>query len=338
MANVIDTIYTFRFLKILSTKWEDTDAYKFGIIDEDGNPLKKSSDLTTSKEKKAYTPFVRLVFKFKRLMGKFPGGKSAVARYGAAVALIKEHSNEVARMGLNIEVIKEGLKKHFIGNKYHINEDGFINGIPKSRMTGKNKTYTYDTDDDLDMEHIIKFAVKRNMDVEPDGYAVKITGPALEHRWIIDILQRKGISGVVHEEVTNSTGGVEGKEQPLSNKGEVNKRKKCKRDKEIAIKTGENDSTNEENNYLYQVIGDAVIRVDEIKRVLKKRVIHNKRQKKREYVPTKRRTRTGRRKLRGGAKAKFVRSHRKAYRKSHTGQANHKRKISMRKSKKFNKR
>jgi len=38
-----------------------------------------------------YTAFHRLVFNLKKLMAKAPGGSSVVARYGAALALIKEH-------------------------------------------------------------------------------------------------------------------------------------------------------------------------------------------------------------------------------------------------------
>ena len=138
MAGVIDTIYTFRFLKILSTKWENTDAYKLGIVDADGTPLKKSGDLTTTEEKKAYTPFVRLIFKLKRLMGKIPGGKSAVARYGAALALIKENSEEVEKMGVNLKALEEGLKK-YIGaediNEETTNKAGGIEG--KDQPLGK---------------------------------------------------------------------------------------------------------------------------------------------------------------------------------------------------------
>lgn len=245
---IIDTVYTFRFLKILSTKWENTDAYKLGIIDANGNALKKSKDLKTSAEKDAYTIFIRLIFKLKRLMGKVPGGKSAVARYGAAILLIKEHSEEVESMGINLKDLEKGLKQYF------------------------------------------------------------------------------------NEEVTTGVSGIEGKDQPLGKKGEVKKRKKKKKD-EVIDKN--NTNTDEETEYKYQLIGNVLVRINEKKRILKKRIVKGKRKKKREFVPTKRRTRTGSRKLRGGAKAKWKRSHRKAYRKAKTGAAKHKRKRSMKKSRRY---
>jgi len=88
-----DLFYAFRFLKLLVTPFEKTKAFELGIIDKDGAILKKRVDRQTPEEKSAYTVFHRLVFNLKRLIAKAPGGKSLVARYGAALFLIKEHTN-----------------------------------------------------------------------------------------------------------------------------------------------------------------------------------------------------------------------------------------------------
>lgn len=85
-----DLVYTFRFLKLLVTKFEDTDAYKLGIIDEKGKRI-KSKKVESSAEKAAYTTFHKLVFNVKKLMAKAPGGSSKIASYAAALFLIKEH-------------------------------------------------------------------------------------------------------------------------------------------------------------------------------------------------------------------------------------------------------
>ena len=87
-----DLFYAFRFLKLLVTPFEKTKAFELGIIDKDGKTLKKGAARGTPEEKSAYTVFHRLVFNLKRLIGKAPGGKSLVARYGAALFLIKEHT------------------------------------------------------------------------------------------------------------------------------------------------------------------------------------------------------------------------------------------------------
>ena len=87
-----DLFYAFRFLKLLVTPFEKTKAFELGIIDKEGKTIKKGAARGTPEEKSAYTVFHRLVFNLKRLIGKAPGGKSLVARYGAALFLIKEHS------------------------------------------------------------------------------------------------------------------------------------------------------------------------------------------------------------------------------------------------------
>jgi len=87
-----DLFYTYKFIKTLTTPWNKTEAYKLGIIDENGKVLKKSKELKTSAEKSAYTIFDRLVFNLKRLLEKVPLGKTMLGSYAAALFLIKEHS------------------------------------------------------------------------------------------------------------------------------------------------------------------------------------------------------------------------------------------------------
>tara|TARA_B110000208_G_scaffold86190_1_gene109161 strand:- start:2164 stop:2751 length:588 start_codon:yes stop_codon:yes gene_type:complete len=85
-----DLLYTFRFLKMLTTPWEESDAFKLGLIDENGKRVK--SERIDSKEKKlALGPFVRLVFNLKRALNKVPGGKTTLGSYAAALFLLKEH-------------------------------------------------------------------------------------------------------------------------------------------------------------------------------------------------------------------------------------------------------
>jgi len=94
LKSAADLVYTIRFLKLLVTPFDKTEAFKAGIIDEDGQ-RNKEFDRNSADDREAYrshyTPFHRLVFNIKRLMAKVPGGQSVVARYGAALALIKEH-------------------------------------------------------------------------------------------------------------------------------------------------------------------------------------------------------------------------------------------------------
>jgi hypothetical protein len=85
-----DLLYTFRFLKMLTTPWKETDAFKLGLIDENGKRI-KSEKVDSSDKKMALGPFVRLVFNVKRAIGKLPGGKTTIGSYAAALFLLKEH-------------------------------------------------------------------------------------------------------------------------------------------------------------------------------------------------------------------------------------------------------
>lgn len=84
-----DAFYTFRFLRLLTTPWEKTGAYKAGIIDANGKVIKKPE---TPNEKSVYNYFHRLVFNIKRMLNKLPFGKTTIASYITALYLIKEHA------------------------------------------------------------------------------------------------------------------------------------------------------------------------------------------------------------------------------------------------------
>jgi hypothetical protein len=84
-----DLYYSFRFVKLLTTPWVESDAYKLGLIDENGK-RDKSVKIDNDDKKTAYSTFVRLVFNIKRLLEKVPGGSSTLASYAAALFLLKE--------------------------------------------------------------------------------------------------------------------------------------------------------------------------------------------------------------------------------------------------------
>lgn len=90
MGKFVDSVITYRILRLLTTPFEKTDAYKLGIIDKKGNELKKMSDLNTVDERDAYTLLHRLVFRLKKIINKVPIANKNLASLAAAYALIKE--------------------------------------------------------------------------------------------------------------------------------------------------------------------------------------------------------------------------------------------------------
>ena len=98
MGRAVDLFVTYRFLKLLTTPFDKTDAFKFGIIDKDGNRIKNKDGsvevLRTPDEKGAYTILHKLIFNIKKLFGKVPGLRTKVGTYAAALFLLKDTFNE----------------------------------------------------------------------------------------------------------------------------------------------------------------------------------------------------------------------------------------------------
>ena len=84
-----DLAYTFRFIRLMAMDWKNWDAYKLGIIDENGK-RQRSVKLDNDEKKSAYTPFIRLAANLKRLVSNIPGGGSKLGSFASALFLIKE--------------------------------------------------------------------------------------------------------------------------------------------------------------------------------------------------------------------------------------------------------
>jgi hypothetical protein len=90
MSRFVDAIIVYRILRKLATPFEETDAFKMGIIDAKGKILRKFTSLKDDKEKDAYTLLDRLVWRIKRIIERVPFESRKVASFAAALALVKE--------------------------------------------------------------------------------------------------------------------------------------------------------------------------------------------------------------------------------------------------------
>ena len=120
----IDAFITFRFLKLLVTPFNKTEAFRLGIIDERGKVLRKYKTLERIEERQAYTILHRLVFNVKKLIEKVPGGKSRLASYAAALFLIKEHVREY--QDSDGQLLEKELYKYLKDNDLVEEDDGEI--------------------------------------------------------------------------------------------------------------------------------------------------------------------------------------------------------------------
>ena len=147
MGRAVDLFVTYRFLKLLTTPFEKTDAFKLGIIDKDGHRIKvpKSSkpavELTTSELKNSYTILHKLIFNIKKLFAKVPGLRTKVGTYAAALFLLKDTFKEhVEDPDMFEKEFMKYLKENNIELDREISEEviGFGEVLPKGEYVLKN--------------------------------------------------------------------------------------------------------------------------------------------------------------------------------------------------------
>ena len=140
MGRAIDLFVTYRFLRLLTTPFENTDAFKLGIIDGNGNRImqkkvkKPAVELVTSEQKSSYTILHKLVFNIKKLFNKVPGLRTKVGTYAAALFLLKDTFKEsVDDPDVFEKEFVKFLKENNIELDDEISEDviGFGEVLPK---------------------------------------------------------------------------------------------------------------------------------------------------------------------------------------------------------------
>ena len=97
MANrTIDLLITYRIVKGLTTPFNQTNAFKNGIIDSNGKVLRKAKDLNTEEEKESYTVLDRFIFNIKRLLNK-TGLQGTLGSFAVALAFILKEDKELQK-------------------------------------------------------------------------------------------------------------------------------------------------------------------------------------------------------------------------------------------------
>jgi len=143
---ITDLFLVYSFIKRLVAPFNEWPAFKYGIIDADGNVLRKRKDLTSLKEKDSFGTFDIMILKLKKLIAKVPGGQSKIANYAAALWLIKEHQ-EIERTGeyLSEEQIESKFNHyfHYTTESFDVNqkfemmiEDGIVNSAGGGAIAG----------------------------------------------------------------------------------------------------------------------------------------------------------------------------------------------------------
>ena len=147
MGRAVDLFVTYRFIKLLTTPFNKTDAYKYGIIDDKGTRIRADNstrvkvELTTSTLKNSYTILHKLVFNIKKIFSKLPLLKSKIGTYAAALFLLKDTFKEhVEDPDMFEKEVMKYLKENKIELDREISEEviGFGEVLPKGEYVLKN--------------------------------------------------------------------------------------------------------------------------------------------------------------------------------------------------------
>ena len=148
MGRAIDLFVTYRFIKLLVTPFDKTEAFKLGIIDAKGNrvmpPPKngvrqtRPEPLRTTEEKNAYTILHKLVFNIKKIFDKVPGLRTRLGTYAAALFLLTDTFKESVD---EPDVFEKEFMKYLKEQGYEIDDTimeevvGFGEVLPKGEYT-----------------------------------------------------------------------------------------------------------------------------------------------------------------------------------------------------------
>ena len=156
MGRAIDLFVTYRFIKLLVTPFNKTEAFKLGIIDEKGNRAKiegtnKATSLNTIKERNAYTDLHKLVFNIKKIFAKVPGLGSKLGTYAAALFLLKDTFKESVDPKMFEREFLKYIKENDIKINDSITEEVQLDGdlLPKGIYKLQNDIVVDEEDENL---------------------------------------------------------------------------------------------------------------------------------------------------------------------------------------------
>jgi hypothetical protein len=146
MGRAIDLFVTYRFIKLLVTPFDQTPAFKLGIIDKDGNRVMEKTVsrgmqptvLIGDEKKSAYTILHKLVFNIKKIFSKVPGLRTKLGTYAAALFLLKDTFKESVD---DPDMFEKEFMKYLKEEGYEIDNTiseeviGFGEVLPKGEYT-----------------------------------------------------------------------------------------------------------------------------------------------------------------------------------------------------------
>lgn len=219
----VDTLTIMRMLRLMVMPFEKWPAYETGVIDREGNTLKKGKQRVTTDEKNSFTLFHRLTRNIKRLIGHIPFGKTLLGSFASVLFLIRESqmNNTMSLLNEDAETTEQRLKEfmeteqEFIREMYEIYTEqsqqlsenvttGAVQGHSQpmewkpDRLMGM-KVFDVDTNYYMKSRHGKKKHTKyaRYVGEDTDGLAIREYANANPHDGIIVRDKRSGSMSIL---------------------------------------------------------------------------------------------------------------------------------------------
>ena len=113
LGKVINAFTVYKFIKLITTPFNQTEAYRLGIIDQRGKFLKKLSELETQQEKKSVDAFHRLIFNLKKIFETIPDSRlrAQLKILPTAMVLLKD---EAEKHGADGDLVHSEIKEYIL--------------------------------------------------------------------------------------------------------------------------------------------------------------------------------------------------------------------------------
>jgi hypothetical protein len=127
---LVDVAISYSFIRDMTVSFDKTDSFKLGIIDKDGNFLKKKDQLETSAEKKAYpNKLTVLAWNIKKILSKIAIGRSTLGSFVSALYLLREELNNEAGYNMITEKLYQMMRESYPNDR-----ETFINELFESQF------------------------------------------------------------------------------------------------------------------------------------------------------------------------------------------------------------
>jgi hypothetical protein len=133
---LVDAYLTYQFIKKLVTPFNKMKAFELGLIDENGNFLRRRIDFTPE-DKRALGLFDVLIINLKKLIAKLPAGSTRLGTIAAAMYLLKsDPKRRLKEETINDELfqLEKSFNQILEEVKMAINEEG--EGVPANNISG----------------------------------------------------------------------------------------------------------------------------------------------------------------------------------------------------------